>query len=95
VDEIPKIELVRDVEESEPRVLESASHSRLNNWLVQLVERGGSDLLLVSGSPPSIRLKGEVTALENRSLDPDVFESIFIANAADQRRSLKPCFAPG
>lgn len=79
MDDIPKIELVRDVEESEPRVLESVSHSRLNNWLVQLVERGGSDLLLVSGSSPSIRLKGEVTALENRSLDPVEIETAVMA----------------
>jgi twitching motility protein PilT len=36
----------------------------LDRWLAALVARGGSDLLLVPGAPPSILLDGEVRNLE-------------------------------
>jgi len=75
VEEAPKIELVKEVEEPEAK-LESPAHSgRLNQWLVSLVERGGSDLLLVSGAPACIRLKGEVINLDMRPLPSAEIES--------------------
>ena len=37
---------------------------RLRAWLEQVVERSASDLLLVAGAPPSIRVDGLVAALE-------------------------------
>jgi twitching motility protein PilT len=37
---------------------------RLRGWLEQVVERSASDLLLVAGAPPSIRVDGVVAALE-------------------------------
>lgn len=75
MEEAPKIELVKEVEEPEAK-LESPAHSgRLNQWLVSLVERGGSDLLLVSGAPACIRLKGEVINLDMRPLPSAEIES--------------------
>ena len=36
---------------------------RLRAWLEQVVERSASDLLLVPGAPPSVRVDGQVVAL--------------------------------
>jgi hypothetical protein len=55
MDELPKIELVRDTEDSDLKAPAGVSTARLNRWLAALVERGGSDLLLVHGSPACIR----------------------------------------
>jgi len=43
--------------------------SRLERWLALLRERGASDLLLVSGAPPVMRLDGRVIALSDGPLD--------------------------
>lgn len=78
MDEAPKIELVRDVEDREDRDLkltDSVATARLNRWLATLVEHGGSDLLLIHGSPACIRLKGEVVSLDTRPLRGQEIES--------------------
>lgn len=69
MDEVPKIELVRETEEPEPKLAGAAFNSRLNHWLAFLVERGGSDLLLVQGAPACLRVKGEVVHLDSRPLE--------------------------
>jgi twitching motility protein PilT len=90
LDEIPKLELVREAEEVEARPAESAASERLNHWLEQLVERGGSDLLLISGAPACIRLKGEVVHLDMRQLKSGEIESAVLpslsSNGARQYR---------
>ncbi|HSM86687.1 MAG TPA: PilT/PilU family type 4a pilus ATPase [Candidatus Limnocylindrales bacterium] len=68
MDEAPKIELVRETEEPESKG-EGPSSSRLNQWLARLVAHGGSDLLLVSGVEPCIRVHGEIVNLETRTLE--------------------------
>jgi twitching motility protein PilT len=52
---------------------ESAS---LRELLQALILRGGSDLLLVHGSPPSIRLNGEVQRLSEKTLQGGEIESL-------------------
>jgi twitching motility protein PilT len=42
---------------------EPGDSRQLDSWLRALVERAGSDLLLVAGAPATIRLNGEVVAL--------------------------------
>jgi twitching motility protein PilT len=42
--------------------------SRLDRWLATLMERTGSDLLLVPGVPPAIRFEGEIQSIENEPL---------------------------
>ena len=69
MDDLPKIELIRDTEETESRLSGAASNSRLNQWLAVLLERGGSDLLLIHGAPACLRIKGEVVSLESRPLE--------------------------
>ena len=41
---------------------------KLNDWLRQLVNQGGSDLLLVAGVPPSIRVDGKLQRIGNQPL---------------------------
>jgi twitching motility protein PilT len=43
--------------------------SRLERWLRLLADRQGSDLLLVAGAPPSIRVDGRVVPLHEGPLD--------------------------
>lgn len=53
----------------------SMSLDRLNQWLALLLQRGGSDLLLVSGAPACLRVKGEVVNLDMRPLQSAEIES--------------------
>jgi hypothetical protein len=45
------------------------STARLGRWLRTVAERHGSDLLLVAGAPPSIRVEGRVIQLAEGPLD--------------------------
>lgn len=47
---------------------------RLDGWLTTLVERRGSDLLLVAGFPASIRFEGQVQPIESEALTGLVIE---------------------
>jgi twitching motility protein PilT len=75
MDDAPKIELVRDLEDRDAKLTDSLATARLDRWLATLVERGGSDLLLVHGAPACIRLKGEIISLDNRTLRGQEIES--------------------
>jgi len=54
---------------------DSAAAARLDQWLKTLLERGGSDLLLVEGAPPCIRVQGEVRKIGPGSLDGPEIEA--------------------
>jgi twitching motility protein PilT len=61
--------------------------SRLEAWLRILADAGGSDLLLVAGAPPSIRVDGRVRPLAEGPLDGlDVEEAVLPALAPHARR---------
>ena len=61
--------------------------SRLEAWLRRLVEAGGSDLLLVAGVAPSIRVEGRVRPLAEGPLDGvDIEEAVLPALAPHARR---------
>ena len=47
---------------------------RLGRWLAELHDRGGSDLLLVAGAPPSIRVDGAVAPLSGDPLSGEEIE---------------------
>jgi twitching motility protein PilT len=49
--------------------------TELNRWLTQLVERRGSDLLLVADAPPCIRVDGQVVPLGSKHLVSDEIEN--------------------
>jgi twitching motility protein PilT len=62
--------LVRELNEgrgSEPADI--AATAQLDQWLATLVERGGSDLLLVENAPPCMRVQGELRKVEANTLD--------------------------
>jgi twitching motility protein PilT len=60
---------------------------RLERWLRTLTDAGGSDLLLVAGAPPSIRVDGRVRPLAEGPLDGmDVEEAVLPALAPHARR---------
>ncbi|HEY6049937.1 MAG TPA: PilT/PilU family type 4a pilus ATPase [Thermoanaerobaculia bacterium] len=50
------------------------SPARLTGWLEELVTRAGSDLLLVAGAPPCIRVDGKVLPLPEAPLSGDEIE---------------------
>lgn len=61
--------------------------SRLEAWLRILADAGGSDLLLVAGAPPSIRVDGRVRPLAEGPLDGvDIEEGVLPALAPHARR---------
>jgi twitching motility protein PilT len=63
---------------------------RLERWLSLLVAAGGSDLLLVAGAPPSIRVDGRVRPLAEDPLDGvDVEEAVLPALAPHARRAYR------
>ena len=60
---------------------------RLERWLGVLAERAGSDLLLVAGAPPSMRVDGKVVPLAEGPLDGlDIEEAVLPALAPHARR---------
>ncbi len=60
---------------------------RLEAWLRLLADAGGSDLLLVGGAPPSIRVEGRVRPLAEGPLDGvDVEEAVLPALAPHAQR---------
>jgi twitching motility protein PilT len=52
-----------------------AESGRLDRWLEILVERGGSDLFLIVGVPPAIRVSGNIVRLEEDSLEASDIEN--------------------
>jgi twitching motility protein PilT len=48
--------------------------ARLDEWLHAVVAAGGSDLLLVSGAAPSVRINGRLQALSGAALDGSAVE---------------------
>jgi twitching motility protein PilT len=64
--------------------------SRLEQWLGLLASRNGSDLLLVAGAPPSIRVDSKVIPLAEGPLDGlDIEEAVLPALAPHARRQYR------
>ena len=59
------------------RVTKAAGASRLEPWLHVVAERGASDLLLVAGEPPALRIDGRMVRSDGALLDgTDVEEMV-------------------
>ncbi|MGE5275803.1 MAG: type IV pilus twitching motility protein PilT [Acidobacteriota bacterium] len=69
-----------------------ADATRLTRWLAALTERAGSDLLLVAGAPPSIRVDGAVLPLPDGPLSGDEIEEAVLPALSP---SLQARFARG
>ena len=72
-------QLIRELNEDRPPaalagVPETAEAVRLDAWLAELVRRSGSDLLLVAGAPPSVRVDGRILPLSGGPLSGEEIE---------------------
>ena len=66
------------------------STARLDRWLQLVADKGGSDLLLVAGAPPSVRVKGKVVPLAEGPLDGlDIEEAVLPALPPHARRQYR------
>jgi twitching motility protein PilT len=72
----------------EPALTSSlGSSARLERWLQQVASKGGSDLLLVAGAPPSLRVNGQVVPLAEGPLDGiEIEEAVLPALPPHARR---------
>ena len=60
------------------RDIESSDTERLDRWLATLVAYSSSDLLLVEGTPPCMRVDGEVRRIETANLDGPEIEAVVL-----------------
>jgi twitching motility protein PilT len=75
---------------SHPAAPAAGDTSRLEAWLRALAARNGSDLLLVAGASPSIRVDGRVRPLSDGPLDGvEIEESVLAALPPHARRQYR------
>ncbi|MBP7569059.1 MAG: PilT/PilU family type 4a pilus ATPase [Acidobacteria bacterium] len=60
--------------ESPAESRETLDPTRLRSWLEQLARASGSDLLLVAGVPPSVRVDGDIRRLDEDPLEGEEIE---------------------
>jgi len=73
---------------TQPESAGTGDLTRLERWLRLLAERGGSDLLLVAGAPPSVRVDGRVQPLAEAPLDGADIEDAVLPGLAPHARRL-------
>jgi twitching motility protein PilT len=74
----------------EPAPVAPGTTTRLDRWLQHVADKDGSDLLLVAGAPPSVRVKGAVIPLADGPLDGvDIEEAVLPALAPHARRQYR------
>jgi twitching motility protein PilT len=72
--------LVSELETTKVDIRVSAGGSKLDAWLQLVAARDASDLLLVAGEPPSLRIHGKVLRSEGPPLDGQDVEDIVLAD---------------
>jgi twitching motility protein PilT len=61
----------------------------LDDLLLQVLERGGSDLHLTEGAPPTVRLRGEMEVLDGyRALDPEQLQRMLYGVMTERQRKV-------
>jgi twitching motility protein PilT len=66
---------------------EAAEAVRLDRWLEELVRKAGSDLLLVAGAAPALRIDGRVTPLSAPPLSGEEIEEAVLPALAQHARA--------
>ena len=83
-------ELIRELNATTPVLhvpAPAGDTTRLERWLRAVAQQNGSDLLLVAGSPPALRVEGRVLPLDEGPLDGvDIEEAVLPALAPHARR---------
>jgi twitching motility protein PilT len=75
----PSDDLDRLVSELEAARPEGAgSGGRLDSWLQLVADRGASDLLLLAGEPPALRINGRIVRSEGSPLDGQDIEELVV-----------------
>ena len=70
-----------------PATAAPATEANLNDLLVELMERGGSDLHLTTGAPPTLRINGSLTPMDGRGeLTPNVIQRMMYAIITQKQR---------
>jgi twitching motility protein PilT len=89
VDEVEDLnELIRELNADRPaRGGEGGSSIRLEGWLQTLVGKAGSDLLLVAGVPPAVRVDGRIAPLPHAPLSGDEIEEAVLPVLSSRARS--------
>jgi twitching motility protein PilT len=71
--------IVEELNTADDSLSLAAEAARLMGWLETVIRREASDLLLVAGAPPSIRVDGHVKPLGEPPLDPAEIEASVLA----------------
>jgi twitching motility protein PilT len=88
VDEVEDInQLIRQLNSERSPGAEGGTSARLEGWLQTLVQRSGSDLLLVAGAPPSLRVDGAITPLPSAPLSGEEIEEAVLPVLASRART--------
>jgi twitching motility protein PilT len=86
----PKEEMTAETNSAHIQVIHSETRhqesAELRRWLGELVLRNGSDLLLVPKAPPSIRLEGVLSAIEDKALSGEEIEAAVLPAMAAHAR---------
>ena len=81
--------LVTELNAGAPKVPSSSNQvARLNSWLAEVVDRSASDLLLVPGAPPSLRIDGQVVPLAEGPLSGEEIEDAVVPALATHARRM-------
>ena len=87
--EAPEVEgEVEEVHEllDPPSLREIVHGEPIEALLAEMVRRGASDLLLVPGSPPTLRIEGRLRPLAEDPLEPGRIEGLFASNLGSAAR---------
>ncbi len=79
-------QLIRELNADRPPGAEPGSSARLESWLEALVGREGSDLLLVAGAPPAIRVDGRLSPLPQAPLSGEEIEEAVLPALSSRAR---------
>ena len=82
--------LVTELNAGAMREVTDEQLSRLRKWLTLVVEQSASDLLLVAGAPPMLRIAGVIVPLPEGPLDgEEIADAVLPALAAHARRAFR------
>jgi twitching motility protein PilT len=79
--------LIRELNAEGREATAGEGSARLDRWLELLVERRGSDLLLVAGSPPGVRVDGAVLPVKAAPLSGEEIEEAILPVLSGHARS--------
>jgi twitching motility protein PilT len=79
--------LIRELNAEGRESVSGGDSERLDRWLHALIEKRGSDLLLVTGSPPCVRVDGAIQPLKEAPLSGEEIEEAVLTALPPHGRS--------